>query len=166
MPTLSNVTPLFLGQPVLGAYPPLSAAIFVGSAAKADAWLGNPAGTTQYGPCEAPGGALAVSGVLTGATTSAVAAAQAALQAMAKNPGPLLVPTGLGFAGWDQWTGCWFGPTDIVFGPVAASASGYQVSYRVIFRRSGTLASSGCLATIRTPGTCGQNVGHGPGYRA
>jgi hypothetical protein len=166
MPIQSNVTPLFLGQPVLGAYPPLSAAVFVGSAAQADAWLGNPVGTTLHGPCEAPGGAVAVSGVLTGATTAAVAAAQATLQALVDSPGPLLVPTGLGFAGWDRWTGCWFGPTDIVFGPTAVAAYGYQISYRVIFRRSGALADSGCLTTIRASGTWGQNIGHGPGYRA
>lgn len=131
--------PLFIGLQVLGQSPPLTAQTFAGSAADADNWLGNPPGTTTVGPCA--GGAvaaIAVAGVLTGADAPTIAAAQAALQGLADTDGPIVVPTGMSWNGWDAWQSCRFTKTDLVWGSIEpATAGGYQVTYRLIFRAAG-----------------------------
>jgi len=144
MPALAqpydSLTATLLGQPVFGPTPFLAASIFVGSAAQADAWLGNPAGTTAYAPAAA-GGALAVAGSLLGPDTPSVAAQQAALAAMAGlAPGPAALPTLNTLTGWDIWPGCSFGPTDLVFdagGIVPYPGGWWQLGYRLILRRQG-----------------------------
>jgi len=138
------MTPLFSGQAVLGDPNQLVAAIFTGSAADEDSFLGLTPGTIQYGPCEPPGGAIAVTGVLTGPDVPTIQAAQQALSALSLTSGSLLVPTGLSVGGWDVWTGCWFSPTDLAYssaGIVAAPAGGYQLAYSLVVHRSGALAT-------------------------
>jgi hypothetical protein len=143
---MTTYTPTFGGQAVFGDPKQFTAAIFTGSAAYEDAFLGLAPGTTVYGPCEpSRGGAIAITGVLTGPNTSTVKAAQATLSARAMSGNsPLLVPTGLSVGGWDVWTSCWFAPTDLAYsaaGIVAAQAGGYQLAYSLIVRRSGSLAT-------------------------
>jgi hypothetical protein len=136
--------PLFSGQAVFGDPNQFVAAVFTGSAADEDSFLGLTPGTTQYGPCEPPGGAIAITGVLTGPDVPTIQAAQQTLSALSLMGGSLLVPTGLSRGGWDIWTGCWFSPTDLAYssaGIVAAQASGYQLAYSLIVRRSGALAT-------------------------
>lgn len=135
----TEVTPLFLGQPLLGTYPPLNAAVFIGTPDQADRWLGNPPGTTSDGPRRS----IAVTGTLTGPDADAVTAALQLLQDLARATGPLLVPTGLSRLGWDRWSGCWFGPTDLVIGPVEPTPTGYAADYRILFRVAGTIDDSG-----------------------
>lgn len=134
--TTTPPVPLFNGLQVLGESPPLLASPFAGDAEDADNWLGNPAGTTTVGPCA--GGAVAavaVAGALTGPDTPTVTAAQAALQSLTDTDGPLIVPTGMSWNGWDAWPSCRFTTTDLVWGTIEpATAGGYQVTYRLIFR--------------------------------
>ncbi len=132
-------TATFAGQPIFGDMTRFTALPFVGSASQADAWLGNPAGTTTVGPCER-GPALAITGYLIGPDTPTVQAAITALQAWAEQNGaPAFVPTSTAPGGWDTWPGSWFGPTDLVLQGVIGTNSlgGYQQEYRLILRCSG-----------------------------
>jgi hypothetical protein len=132
-------TATLAGQAIFGDMTRITAAEFIGTAAQADAFLGNPEGTTLYGPCER-GPALAISGYLIGPDTGTVAIAAVALQGWAgQEPAPALLPTATAPGGWDTWPGCWFGPTDLAFveGIVAAPGSGYQQQYNLILRASG-----------------------------
>jgi hypothetical protein len=144
----------FLGQDVLGDPDQLAASIFTGNALAEDAFLGLAAGTTQYGPCQG-GGAIAIIGTLVGATEAAVAAAQGALTGLALRTGPLIVPTGLAaMGGYDVWASCWFAPGDLVYsaeGIAASPIGGYQLGYRLIFRRGGGLVLSGSMPANDSP---------------
>ena len=143
----------FLGADVLGDPDQLTASIFTGGALQEDSFLGLEPGTTTHGPCSG-GGAVAVAGVLVGATESDVAAAQGALTSLAPATGPLIVPTGLSIGGWDTWASCWFAATDLVYSPegiVPSPIGGYQLDYRLIFRRAGGLVTSGSMPAASLP---------------
>lgn len=135
---MANTTPTFLANAVFGDPSQFTAAIFAGTAAQEDAFLGLAPGTTRYGPCEL-GGGIAIRGVLTGTTTSAVEAAQQALAGMADQTGPAILPTGIDLEGWDVWASCWFSPGDLAFSPsgIVPGSAGYQIAYALILRRAG-----------------------------
>jgi len=141
----------FIGLDVLGDPTQFTATTFTGGPAQADAWLGVAPGTTVYPPCAA-GGAIACAGVLVGATADDVAAGQAALAALAGAVGPLIVPTGLATfgGGWDAWADCSFVAPGLAWDPggivPAGAYGGYQLPYRVIFRRAGGLILSGFMS--------------------
>lgn len=142
MPTpIQGVTPTLLGQPVFGDPAQLTATLFTGTAVDQDAFLGVAPGTTRYAPCPARGGAFALTGVLVGGSSADVQAAQQGLLAMAGlNGGNAILPTGLGFSGWDPWQSVWFGPGDLVFDPggITADLGGtWQLGYRLILHRIG-----------------------------
>lgn len=134
-PTIKAV-PKLLGLAPFGDPDRFRAAAFAGTAAQADQWLGNPPGTTVYDP----GPAIAICGALVGPDAPTVAAAQGALQALAgAGPGRAILPTGLGWQGWDVWESCSFGPTDLVFDPAGVGLIGSwglcQLAYRLLLRR-------------------------------
>jgi hypothetical protein len=140
-----HIRPLFSGQPIFGDPRQFAANIFNGSAADEDAFLGLTPGTTAYPPCRPPGGAIAIAGALIGDTADDVEAAQATLTGLALVPGEVLVPTGLSWERWDLWSSCWFAGNDLAYDPAGIVASiygGYQVSYKLILHRSGSLVTS------------------------
>jgi hypothetical protein len=133
------MNPTFSGVAIFGNPSQFTASVFVGGALDEDAFLGLPAGTTQYGPCRR-GPAIAITGVLNGPDQPTVAAAQATLQAAANGQtGSLLAPTGARAPGcWDIWQDAWANPTDLTFSAAgivpAATGGGYQLAYAIIFR--------------------------------
>jgi hypothetical protein len=135
---MSSPIPTLYGQPVFGDPAQLRANVFTGTAAQEDAFLGLTPGTTKYNPCES-GGALAVTGVLTGSTRAAVQAAQQALAGLADGSGPALLPTGLSYAGFDPWAAVWFSSGDIAFSPagIVAGPVGYQIAFAMVLHHSG-----------------------------
>jgi hypothetical protein len=151
----ADLSPFFLGQAPFGDPKQFTAAVFTGPAAAEDTFLGVAPGTTRYNPCAA-GGAIACTGVLVGPTSAAVATAQAALAALAGECGTLIVPTGMAtFGGFDTWSGCRFAPGDLAFSPggivAAPSGGGYQLPYRVVFRRAGPPITSGFMSDPPLP---------------
>jgi hypothetical protein len=133
------MNPKFSGVAIFGDPNQFTASVFAGGALDEDAFLGLPAGTTKYSPCER-GPAIAITGVLNGLDQPTVAAAQAALQAAANGQtGSLLVPTGaMALGSWDIWHNAWATPADLVFSAAgivpAATGGGYQLAYAIIFR--------------------------------
>jgi hypothetical protein len=140
--------PLLSGVAVFGDPKRFAAAVFTGDALEEDGYLDLAPGSTQYGPCQAPGGAIACSGYLTGTSVGAVQAAQATLAGYAgAAPGELTVPTGIGCGGWDLWRGCWIAHGDLswsqagIVPSVALGTGFYEIGYSVVFRRSGPPAN-------------------------
>jgi hypothetical protein len=133
------MNPTFSGVAIFGNPNQFTASVFNGGALDEDAFLGLPAGTTKYSPCER-GPAIAISGVLCGPDQPTVAAAQATLQAAANGQaGSLLVPTGAMSPGsWDTWQNAWANSADLAFSAAgivpAATGGGYQLAYAIIFR--------------------------------
>ena len=159
---MASPVPCWDGQAVFGDPSQFTAAVFTGSAAQADAFLGNAPGTTVYPPCRAPGGAIAIFGVLVGASSGDVEAAQAVLVGLAAVGGVtgtarLIVKTGFSgppVRGWDAWDGCWFVPADLVFdagGIQPGPWPGFRLAYRLIVRCGGLIQAGSMQAPFPQP---------------
>lgn len=141
--------PLFDGNTPFGDPDQFTASVFAGTAEQADAFLGNPPGTTTIGPCQGGAtGAIAITGVLTGPDQPTIGTALVALQQLAGTAGKLTIPSGATgtWTGWDTWSSAWFGPTDLAAGPTEPDPTGgYQLAYRLIMRRNGPPEMSGYI---------------------